>query len=318
LKKKPDIIDVLRELLKDETAGDPVKGIKWTRKTVRHIAHELDRKGFKIGRETVRRLILSLGYRLRSNRKRLTRKQDARRDKQMRYIIRARRVRLKQGKPVISVDTKHRELVGNFKKTGRTWRLQPIDVMDSDYPSDGKGVAIPYGIYDVANNQGFVVVGISCQTPEFAANSIRMWWVKEGRDKYPEAVELLIEADGGNPNGSRGFLFKYALQGIANEFGLVITVCHYPPGASKWNPIEHKLFSQISSNWAGQPLTTYQLVLNYIRTTRTQTGLKCRAYIDTRKYQTKLKISKQQKSTIRLSPHRVHPELNYTIKPNKF
>ena len=280
------------------------------------MARELGRKGFKIGRETVRRLILSLGYRLRSNRKRLTRKQDARRDRQMRYIIRSRRNWLKQGKPVISVDTKHRELVGTFKKTGRTWRLQPIEVMDSDYPSDGKGVAIPYGIYDVANNRGFIVVGISCQTPAFAANSIRTWWIKEGRNKYPDAVELFIEADGGNPNGSRGYLFKYALQGIADEFGLAITVCHYPPGASKWNPIEHKLFSQISSNWAGQPLTSYELVLNYIRTTHTETGLRVRASIDTRKYKIKCKLSKPQKATIKLHPHRIHPELNYTIKPN--
>jgi hypothetical protein len=306
----------LRELLKDETAGDPVKGIKWTRKTVRNIAGELKPMGFKVSHETVRRLTSSLGYRLRSNRKRLSRTQDPRRDKQIRYIIRVRRARLKLGKPVISVDMKHRELVGDFKKAGRTWRLQPKDVMESDYPSDAKGVAIPYGIYDMAHNRGFIVVGTSCQTPAFAGNSIRTWWMKEGRDKYPEATELMIMADGGNPNGSRNDLFKYALQLIADEFGISITVCHYPPGSSKWNPIEHRLFAQISSNWAGQPLTSYELVLNYIRTTKTLTGLKVRACIDTHKYETKLKLSKKQKAAIRMYPHRIHPELNYTIKPN--
>jgi Rhodopirellula transposase DDE domain len=308
------ILDALTELLKDETAGDPVSGVKWTRKTVRRLTKELKRT-FNVSRETVRRLAISLGYRLRSNRKRLTRKQDPKRDRQMRYIIRRRRAAIRAGKPVISVDTKHRELVGLFKNAGRTWRRTPVDVMDSDYPSDAMGVAIPYGIYDITNNRGYVVVGSSCQTPEFAVNSIRAWWVNEGKHRFPDVESLLIEADGGNPNSYRSSRFKYALQKFADVHRLVVMVCHYPTGASKWNPIEHRLFSQISSNWHGTPLTSFEVVMSFIRTTRTDNGLRCRAERDERIYKTKIPITKEQKDSVKLHPHRIHPEWNYTIRP---
>jgi len=264
----------------------------------------------------VRRLLFQLGYRLRANHKRLNRQQNADRDKQMRYIKRIRRKYEKQGTPIISVDSKKRELVGNFKNAGRTWQLVPLDVLESDYPHDAVGVAIPYGIYDILNNRGFVVVGCSHQTPTFAARSIRRWWIKEGAKRFADHRELLIQADGGNPNGYTSWCWKFELQRLADEFGLTITVTHLPTGASKWNPVEHKLFCFISKNWAGQPLLSYETVLKYIRTTKTVTGLRCRAVLDTTDYPTGQSLTVEQKAQIRLFRHRVLPKWNYTIKPH--
>jgi len=303
-------------LLRDATAGDPITGIKWARKTLRALKRELQRKGFKVGIFTLRRLLRKLDYAIRVNRKRLTKKQDPERDRQMRYIGRVRRRFLKAGKPVISVDTKKRELVGNFKNAGGTWRRQAREVLEYDYPSDADGVAIPFGVYDVTRNEGFVVVGTSHQTPEFAAAVIRHWWLHLGQRHYPDADELLIECDCGNPNGNRSWRWKYGLQQLANEFGLTITVTHFPTGASKWNPIEHRLFSQISSNWAGEPLVSYETVLKFIRTTRTETGLRCKAYLDKTFYKTGWQLTPKQKAQINLVPHRVLPKFNYTIKPH--
>jgi hypothetical protein len=305
----------LEELLQDATAGDPITGIKWVRKTLRALQRELRRKGFKIGIFTIRRLLRKLNYALRVNRKRLTKKQDPERDRQMRYLTRVRRRLLKAGKPVVSIDTKKRELVGNFKNAGGTWRRQARAVLASDWPSDADGVAIPFGIYDVARNEGFVVVGTSHQTPEFAVAAIRRWWLQAGQAHYPDADELLIECDGGNPNGNRSWRWKYGLQQVADEFGLMITVTHFPTGASKWNPIEHRLFSQISSNWAGEPLISYETVLKFIRTTKTETGLRCKAYLDKTFYKTGLQLTPGQKAQINLVSHRVLPKFNYTIKP---
>jgi hypothetical protein len=302
--------------VKDATAGDPISGVKWTRKTIRDLTCALRRKGFKVGRETVRRLLHQLGYRLRVNRKRLNRKRDRDRDQQMQYVARSRKAFEKAGKPVISVDSKKRELVGNFKNAGRTWRQAPLEVLESDYPHDAEGVAIPYGIYDVLNNQGFVVVGCSHQTPEFAVRAIRMWWVKEGAIRFAGQHELLIEADCGNPNGYRCWRWKYALQQVADEFGLTLTVTHLPTGASKWNPVEHRLFSFISKNWAGQPLVSYETLLKFIRTTKTETGLRCRAYLDQTDYPTGGHLTADEKAQVRLFPHRTLPKWNYTIRPN--
>lgn len=309
------MIDALKALLQDDTAGDPVRGIKWTRKTLRKVTEQLRRQGFTVGRETVHRLMCSLGYKLRVNRKRLSRRKDVNRDRQMRYIFKRRRQSIKAGIPVISVDCKHRELVGNFKNDGRTWRLQPIDVMDSDYPSDAEGVAIPYGIYDIAHNEGFVVVGTSAQTPEFAVNAIKCWWHKRGCLLYPNQTHINIEADGGNPNSFKSWRFKYALQQFADEYQLTITVAHYPTGASKWNPIEHRLFSAISGNWQGQPLASYEIILKHIRTTSNDSGLRCKAYLDTRIYKTGQPLTKIEKSCINLYPCRLFPLKNYTIRP---
>jgi Rhodopirellula transposase DDE domain len=303
-------------LLQDATAGDPVTGTKWARKTLRALQRELRRKGFKVSVFTIRRLLRKLKYAIRVNRKRLTKKQDPERDRQMRYIARVRRRFLKAGKPVISVDTKKRELIGNFKNAGGAWRRKAREVLAYDYPSDADGVAIPFGIYDVGRNAGFVVVGTSHQTPEFAVTSIKRWWLRIGRRHYSDQHELLLECDCGNPNGNRCWRWKYGLQQMADEFGLTIIVTHFPTGASKWNPIEHRLFSHISSNWAGEPLVSYEKVLKFIRTTKTETGLCCKAYWDTTPYRTKWQLTREQKEWINLVPHRVLPKFNYTIKPH--
>ena len=302
-------------MLQDATAGDPVTGLKWTRKTSVKISRELKRRGYRVGADTVRRLLRGLGYRLRSNRKRLNKKHDPERDQQMRYLIRQRRAFQKAGFPVISVDAKQRELVGNFKNPGQTYRRKALDVLESDYPSQADGVALPYGIYDVARNEGFVVVGTSHQTPEFAVAAIRRWWVQVGRQRYRDQTQLLIEADCGGANGNRCWLWKFGLQHLADEFDLTITVTHLPTSASKWNPIEHKLFCHIDANWAGQPLIDYETVLKFIRTTRTDTGLRVRAYMDKTAYQTGLKITADQKMQIHLKPRRARPRWNYTIAP---
>jgi len=306
---------VLEELLEDASAGDPITGLKWTRKTLRALQRALRRKSFKVGIVTIRRLLRKLRYAIRVNRKRLTKEQNPERDRQMRYLVRVRRRFLKAGQPVISVDTKKRELIGNFKNAGGTWRRKALPVLEYDYPSQADGVAIPYGIYDLATNQGFVVIGTTRQTPEFAIAAIRLWWIKLGRFRYALEQELLIEADCGNPNGNRSWRWKFGLQQLADEFGLSLTVTHLPSGASKWNPVEHRLFSQISENWAGQPLVSYETVLKFIRTTKTDPGLRVRAYLDKTNYRTGLELTAEQKAQIKLFPHRVLPEWNYTVKP---
>lgn len=302
--------------MEDASAGDPITGLRWTRKTLRALEKALRRKGFKVGFVTIRRLLRKLRYATRVNRKRLTREQDPERDRQIRYVARLRRRFLKAGQAVVSVDTKKRELVGNFKNAGRTWRREAIPVLEYDYPSHADGVAIPYGIYELGANEGFVVIGVSHQTPEFAIAAIRLWWGKIGRLRYVGQHALLMEADCGNPNGNRSWRWKFGLQQLADEFGLSITVTHLPTGASKWNPVEHRLFSQISGNWAGQPLISYETVLKFIRTTKTDTGLRVRAYLDKTDYQTGLKLTAEQKAQINLFPHRVLPQWNYTIKPH--
>jgi DDE family transposase len=308
-------VSALTELLRDSTAGDPITGLKWTRKTLIKLSEELEQQGFPIGPDTVKRLLLEMGYVLRVNRKRLTKNQDPDRDRQMRYLTRKRRAFLKVGKPVISVDAKQRELIGNFKQNGHNWRQQPLDVLESDYPSEADGIAIPYGIYDLAKNEGTIIIGLSHQTPEFAVAAIRKWWLKIGQHRYPKQDELLIEADCDGGNGNRCWLWKFGLQQLADEFKLSITVTHLPTGASKWNPIEHRCFCFVSGNWAGRPLTSYETMLKFIRTTKTQEGFLCRAYIDKKTYETGLKISREQIAQINFKPHRVLPKWNYTIEP---
>lgn len=308
-------MSVLDELVEDATAGHPITGLKWTRKTSRKLSQALKRRGYPVGPDTIRRLLRQSRYVLRANRKRLNQKRDPDRDRQMRYLKRQRQAHQQAGFPVISVDAKQRELIGNFKNPGRTWRQVQLDVLESDYPSQAEGVAIPYGIYDVTRNEGFVVVGTTHQTPQFAVAAIRRWWLKVGQAVYRPKKHLLIEADCGGANGNRCWLWKWELQHLADEFGLTITVTHLPTSASKWNPIEHRLFCHIEANWAGQPLISYETVLKFIRTTRTNTGLRCRAYRDTTPYQTGRKITSEQKAHINLKPHRVLPRWNYTIEP---
>ena len=308
-------MSALDELLKDATAGDPITGIKWTRKTVRKITRELRRQGYEVERVTVHRLLLESGYRLRVNRKRLTKKRNPDRDRQMRYVARQRAYYMKHKKPVISVDGKKRELVGNFKNAGRTWRKSPVDVFEKDFPTDAKGIALPYGIYDVVHNYGFVVVGTSHQTAAFAVNSIRKWWVKIGRVLFPTQHELLIEADSGGANASKSWLWKWELQKMANDFGLNITVTHLPTGASKWNPIEHRLFPHVTRAMQGVPLLSHDLVKQLIEKTSTATGLKVIATLIRKQYYKGKKVAKDFKQTMQIKFDKQLGEWNYRAVP---
>jgi Rhodopirellula transposase DDE domain len=311
------VVTALEELLEDATAGDPISGLKWTHRSLRTLSNALRRRGIRLARGTIARLLDQCDFALRTCRKRLAGTHDPDRDRQFRYLARLRRLYRTRGLPVISVDTKKKELVGNFKNPGRTWRRRSRDVLDHDFPSWATGRAIPYGIYDVAHNDGLVVVGTSHETPAFGVAAIRRWWLLIGRCRYPGARRLLIEADGGGANDARKWEWKAALQGLADEFGLTITVTHYPPGASKWNPIDHRMFSLISANWAGEPLVSYETILKYIRTTRSATGFHCRACLDTQEYPTQVKVSPEEKASIRLKPRGILPKWNYTIRPHK-
>jgi hypothetical protein len=308
-------VKALHELLADATAGSPMGGLRWTHKTTRKLARALRRRGFRVGHVTVGRLLRTQRYSLRANRKRLAGKRDPDRDRQFRLLARRRRWFLKRGWPVISVDTKKKEQIGNFKNPGRTWRRRDRAVWDHDFPSMASGRAIPYGIYDEGRNAGYVVVGTSSETGEFAVAAIRSWWLHVGRYAYPQARHLAIEADSGGSNGNRRWDWKVGLQRLADEFDLTITVGHFPAAASKWNPIEHRMFNLISANWAGEPLVSYETVLKFIRSTRSTTGFRCRACLDRTMYAIKVKVPKEEKASVNLSRHAVLPKWNYTIRP---
>lgn len=307
---------MLEELLQDATAGDPISGLKWTHRSLRKIQKALKRRGIQLTPPTIARLLRRLHFSLRTNRKRLAGIRDLDRDAQFRYLTRLRRLYITLGLPVISVDTKKKELVGNFKNPGRSWRQSSHAVLDHDFPSWAIGRAVPVGVYDLAANAGYVLVGTSHDTPAFTVAAIRRWWLDVGRWRYPQARRLLIEADGGGPTDHRKWGWKVELQGLADEFGLVIAVTHYPPGASKWNPIEHRLFALISDNWAGEPLVSYEKILKYIRTTRTETGLRCRARLDTKEYPDQQRVTPRDKAHVRLTRRSIRPLLNYTIYPH--
>ena len=309
--------------MEHETAGDPVSGCKWTRKTTAKIAQQLKRIGIRVSAKTVGRLLKQMKFSLRLNLKCLESGQSKppdprQRDLQFRYIRNQIRAYSTQGLPVISVDAKSRELVGAFHQSGRRWSQAPIKVLDHDFPSDSKGIGLPYGIYDLSRNKGFVCVGTSRDTSQFAVDSIRMWWLKAGLSHYPDADRLLILADCGGSNGYRTRLWKHQLQrAFCNRFSLEVKVCHYPPGSSKWNPIEHKMFSFISGNWAGQPLLNYETVLKFIRTTKTSAGLKIRAFLNKKQYLKGIKISDRQMKDIVLKRYTLRPNWNYSICPAK-
>lgn len=305
----------LRDLVEDATAGDPIHGLRWTHKSTRRLAQALRRQGISISANTVARLLTAQKFSLRTNRKRLARTHEPERDRQFRYIAYLRRRHENQGNPSISVDTKKKELVGRFKNPGRAWRRNAQDVWDHDFPSLAVGRAIPFGIYDRQWNSGFVVVGTSHETADFAGDALSTWWSQEGRWRYPQATHWFVVADCGGANSVRTWGWKWALQQVANRWNVAITVAHYPPGASKWNPIEHRLFSQISANWQGEPLRSYETVLNFIGNTRDDGGLTCRATLNTAHYPTKVKVDAEQRQTICIKRSRVLPEWNYTIYP---
>ena len=313
----PRFARALERLMEENTAGDPMSLLRWTNKSTARIAAELTRQGHRASDETVRRRLRELGYSLQANVKTLEGSSPPERDAQFRYLNAQVRKFLARGEPVLSVDTKKKERVGAFKNPGRTWRPQgtPQAVNMYDYPTLGMGTAIPYGAYDVQRDEGFVNVGTSHDTAEFAVESLRRWWRVFGRQHYPRTRALLVSADGGGSNGSRNRAWKYYLQHLADELGLRITVCHYPPGTSKWNKIEHRMFSFISLNWKGQPLVSYETVLNLLGATRTRTGLRVKAKLDARVYEAGLKIPEEEMQRINLKPHEVHPAWNYTISP---
>lgn len=295
-------------------------GLKWTRKTTRKVSQELKSVGITVSARTVARLLTDLDYRLRVNHKKLSRgsaSKRAERNEQFEYIKAIRQSFLQSGDPVISVDTKKKELIGLFKNPGAVWAKVATPVRDHDFRSEAKAIASPYGVHDVGANQGHIFVGISHDTPQFAAAAITQWWNLEGRARYPRSNRLLILADSGGSNGPRNRAWKVELQNVLSTLnGLDVTVCHYPPGASKWNPIEHLLFSQVSLNWAGVPLVDIDTMLNFIRTTTTATGLQVRATLMEGDFPTGIKIPDRVMATLNITPHAVLPAWNYTIAPH--
>jgi hypothetical protein len=315
----PELLAVLESLIEPTTRGDPESALRWTCKSTRRLAGELTRLGHAISRGTVAMLLHEAGYSLQANCKTREGASHPDRDAQFRYIDRCVRQRLRRGQPAVSVDTKKKELLGDFKNNGREWHPQgrPEQVRVHDFVDKALGKAIPYGVYDILNNQGWVSVGIDHDTAQFAANSIRRWWARMGCRRFPRASELLITADGGGSNGSRSRLWKRCLQELADELQIRLVVCHFPPGTSKWNKIEHRLFSFITQNWRGQPLISRQAVVNLIASTTTRAGLIVKAALDTNRYDTAIKVSDDELARLKLNPHPFHGDWNYTIKPRK-
>ena len=305
----------IEELMKYEAAGDPMTGTKWTRTTPQKIAEILSRRGFTISRNTVAAMLREMDFSLKANRKMISTSSSPDREQQFGIIKRLRESFEASGQPMISVDTKKKELIGQFANAGRVWTREPIQTNDHDFRSDAEAIAVPYGLYDIVANAGTVVVGTSSETPAFAVQSIATWWRYRGRHQYPGKRQLLILADGGGANGYRPRAWKYELQNFADRYGLTVTVAHYPTGASKWNPVEHRLFSEISKNWAGRPLDSVDTMLNYIRTTRTHRGLGVRAYQDSREYETGVKISNADMEALALDKRSDLGKWNYTIRP---
>lgn len=316
--KDPPVAESLERLVDPVTRGDPESPLRWTLKSTRQLAEVLTRQGHPIGRQKVSELLSELGYSLQANRKTREGSDHADRDAQFAYINRQVMDYQQRGQPVISVDTKKKELVGDFKNEGREWqpRGQPEAVRTHDFIDRELGKVNPYGVYDPTLNAGWVSVGTDHDTAEFAVESIRRWWLKMGCHGYPTAQRLLITADGGGSNGYRVRLWKVALQRLANEVGLTLEVCHFPPGTSKWNKIEHRMFSFISLNWRGKPLISHEVVVNLIGNTTNQKGLRIQAELDTAAYPTGLKVTDEDFSKINLQPAPFHGEWNYAIAPN--
>jgi hypothetical protein len=314
----PELLDALDALVEPETRGDPMNRLRWTTKSTRNLADELGKQGHPISHHSVGRLLAGpLGYSLQGNAKTMEGKQHPDRDLQFRYINGQVTASLTNGQPVISVDAKKKELVGEYANKGLDWRPagDPRRVGVHDFPGE-QGKAVPYGIYDLAANAGWVSVGSDGDTAQFAVETIRRWWTTVGRPAYPQATQLLVTADAGGSNGYRLRLWKKELAALAQETGLAITVCHMPPGTSKWNRIEHRLFSHISMNWAGQPLTSHEVAVNLIAGTTTRTGLTVHAERDTGSYPRGIRIPDREMKILlkqHVTPHEFRGEWNYTI-----
>ena len=313
----PGLVQALERLVDPATRGHPQSPLRWTCKSTAKLAEELQERNHPVTDRTVAALLKSAGYSLQANRKTQEGASHPDRNAQFEYINERVPVFQKQSNPVISVDTKKKELVGEFKNPGREWEPagQPEEVNVHDFPNPKLGKAIPYGAYDLASNEGWVSVGIDHDTAEFATASIRRWWQEMGDRRFPRATRLLITADGGGSNSSRNRLWKVSLQKLADDLGLSLEVCHFPPGTSKWNKIEHRLFSFITKNWRGRPLTSYQVIVNLIAHTTTQAGLVVRAALDTNIYETGIDVSEDEIAQVRLTPAKFHGEWNYSIRP---
>ena len=315
----PGLWDALDALVDPMTRGHPETPLRWTCKSTRRLAEELGRQGHPVSDRTVACLLHAAGYSLQANRKTREGKNHPDRNAQFEHINEQVQRVQKRGQPVVSIDTKKKENVGDFKNPGQEWRREddPQKVRVHDFKDKKLGKIVPHGVYDMTNNQGWVSVGINHDTAYFAANSIRTWWAKMGQQRFPRASELMITADGGGSNNYRSRLWKVALQNLADQLGFKLKVCHFPPGTSKWNKIEHRLFSYITSNWRGQPLVSHEAIVNLIASTTTKTGLLVRAALDTNVYETGIKVSDEEMANLRLTPCDFHGEWNYTIAPRR-
>ena len=313
----PEITRLLELVMDESTVGDPMSPLKWNSRSTYQIQQYLAAQGHPVSEDTIQRRLRELNYSLQANRKDKEGQSHADRDRQFRYINRTAKRFLKQGEPVISVDTKKKERVGNFRNSGQKWRKkgQAPKVNVHDFPSLAEGTAIPYGAYDVHRNEGMVNVGMTHDTAEFAVESIRRWWRQCGVRHYPAARRLFVCADSGGSNAARNRAWKYYLQKFSDEAKLEIVVGHYPPGTSKWNKIEHRMFSFISMNWKGEPLVSFETVVRMISATTTKQGLRVKAVLDKSRYETGVKISKEQMNQLNIKPHRQNPEWNYSFIP---
>jgi DDE family transposase len=312
----PEIEPALQLMLSEEIAGDPMSLQRWVRSSTRNLSRRLIEQGHQVGYRTVARLLRKMGYSLQATKRRQAGGEHPDRDKQFQHISALKAQFLGQGLPVISIDTKKKELIGNYRPEGKTWRREPIEVEDSFFASYAKCIAVPFGIYDVAKNAGYVTVGISGNTAEFAVNCLVNWWKQHGLSAYTCADRLLILADGGGSNGYNLRTWKMDLQEkLCDAFGLRVTLCHYPPACSKWNPIEYRLFSQISPNWVGQPLRSLDVMLSFIRGTTTTAGLKVEAYLDEQIYRNGRRVTEEQLRGLTLSEDDICPRWNYTLAP---
>jgi hypothetical protein len=315
----PSLLAALERLIDPATRGDPMSPLRWTCKSTAKLAEELTRQNHPVSDRTVAMLLKQSGYSLQANRKSREGSSHPDRNAQFEYINRQVRACQKRQQPVVSVDTKKKELVGEFKNPGEEWQPQgqPQPVNVHDFPDKKLGKAIPYGVYDLAGNEGWVSVGIDHDTAEFACASILRWWNEMGSERFPRATELLITADGGGSNSSRNRLWKKSLQCLADELGMTLKICHFPPGTSKWNKIEHRLFCFITKNWRGRPLTTYEVIVNLIASTTTKSGLIVRAALDPRQYETGITVSDEELEHLHLTRAKFHGEWNYSIKPQR-
>jgi transposase len=313
----PGIRAALERLVEPGSRGDPQSPLRWTCKSTRRLAQELTAQGHPVGPSTVRHLLKESGYSLQANRKTREGQSHPDRDAQFRFISRRVRAQQRAGQPAVSVDTKKKETLGNLKNAGRTWRPhgRPREVETHDFPDPKKGKAVPYGVYDLGHDEAWVSVGIGSDTAEFAVESIRCWWKRLGRRRHPGAHRLLITADSGGSNGHRNRLWKVELQRLSDATGLEIEVCHFPPGTSKWNKIEHRLFCHVTRNWQGQPLETLEIVVSLIGATTTESGLKVVAELDPNSYQKGRKVTDEDLARVNLQPSRFHGEWNYVIRP---